>query len=249
MIPGKKIYFASDFHLGIPSFDKSLEREKLICNWLDSIKQDAEEIYLVGDIFDFWYEYRYTVPKGFTRFLGKIAELCDAGVKIHFFSGNHDMWMKDYFEKELGVKVYHQPITITCNQKIFFIGHGDGLGPGDTKYKFLKFFFRSNICQWLFSRLHPNFSFAIANAASRKSRLSGGYSDEVFLGENKEWLIQFCKEYLKTHPVDYFIFGHRHLALDIQVANNSRYINLGQWINGAQYAVFDGNSLILNKLI
>jgi UDP-2,3-diacylglucosamine hydrolase len=249
MTNGKKIYFASDFHLGIPNFEKSLEREKLICKWLDSIKQDAEEIYLVGDIFDFWYEYTYTIPKGFTRFLGKIAELSDAGIKIHFFSGNHDMWMKDYFEKELSVKVYHEPITFTYNQKVFYIGHGDGLGPGDTKYKFLKFFFRSKVCQWLFSRLHPNLSFAIANMASRKSRLATGYADEIFLGEEKEWLIQFCKEYLKTQPVDYFIFGHRHLTLDIQIFEGSRYINLGQWLNGAQYAVFDGNSLILNKLI
>ena len=249
MKEGKKIYFASDFHLGIPTFEKSLEREKLICKWLDAVKQDAEEIYLVGDIFDFWYEYKYTVPKGFTRFLGKVAELADAGIKIHFFSGNHDMWMKDYFEKELGVMVYHQPIVKTYQQKKFFIGHGDGLGPGDTKYKFLKLFFRSKVCQWLFSRLHPNLSFAIANAASRKSRLATGHTDEVYLGEEKEWLIQFCKDYLKKNHADFFIFGHRHMVLDVHINSNSRYVNLGQWLNGAQFAVFDGTNLILKKLI
>lgn len=248
MMAGKKIYFASDFHLGIPSFEKSFEREKLIVKWLDSIKHDAEEIYLVGDIFDFWYEYKYTIPKGFVRFLGKIAELADTGIKIYFFSGNHDMWMKDYFEKELGVIVCHEPLIKFYNQKKFYIGHGDGLGPGDTKYKFLKLFFRSRICQWLFSRIHPNLSFTIANAASKKSRLATEYSDEVFLGEDKEWLIQYCKDYLRKEHMDFFIFGHRHLVLDVNLSPESRYINLGQWLNGAQYAVFDGQNLILKRL-
>jgi len=236
-----KIYFASDFHLGIPHAEKSLEREKKLCKWLDEISKDATEIFLVGDIFDFWYEYKYTIPKGYTRFLGKIAQLSDAGIPIHFFSGNHDMWMKDYFKKELGVQVYHEPITIERGGKVFFIGHGDGLGPGDKKYKFLKFFFRSGVCRWLFSRLHPNFAFGLARVASKRSRLATGLSDEVFLGQEKEWLFQFCTEYVKSNQVDFFIFGHRHLKLDMEISGKARYINLGEWISKGQYAVFDGN--------
>ncbi len=241
----KKIYFASDFHLGIPNHEKSIEREKKICKWLDEIKQDASEIYLVGDIFDFWYEYKFTIPKGFTRFLGKIAELSDAGIKIHFFTGNHDMWMKEYFTKELNVAVHHQPITKTFNGKVFFIGHGDGIGPGDQKYKFLKFFFKSKVCQWLFTRIHPNFSFLIASTASKRSRLATGVADEVFLGEEKEWLYQFCLSYIENNKVDYFVFGHRHLALNMDIKGKARYINLGQWISKSQYAVFDSNDLKL----
>ncbi len=242
----KKIYFASDFHLGVPNPQKSLEREQKICRWLDSIKHDAGEVYLVGDIFDFWYEYRYTAPKGFVRFLGKIAELSDSGIKIHFFSGNHDMWMRDYLSKELGVEIHHKPITIVRGGKTFFIGHGDGLGPGDHKYKFLKMFFRSRFCQWLFSRLHPNLAFFIAKTASKKSRAAGGGKDEVFLGEEKEWLYQFCKDYLKNNPeINYFIFGHRHLMLNMEVSPTCRYINLGEWLSHAYYLYFDGTEIQL----
>jgi UDP-2,3-diacylglucosamine hydrolase len=243
---GKKIYFASDFHLGIPDHERSLIREKKIVRWLDSIKHDAEEIYLVGDIFDFWWEYKHVVPKGYTRLLGKIAELTDSGIKMNFFTGNHDLWMKDYFTKELNVTVYHDPITRTYNDTVFFIGHGDGLGPGDKKYKFLKAIFTSKICQWLYARLHPNLGFAIARAASVKSRVATGASDEIFLGEEKEWLYLFSKGYIKTHKIDYFIFGHRHLTLDMPLeGEKSRYINLGQWLSSSNYAVFDGKELFL----
>lgn len=246
MTPGKKIYFASDFHLGIPDHEHSLIREKKIVRWLDSIKSDAEEIYLVGDIFDFWWEYKHVIPKGYTRLFGKIAELTDSGIKINFFTGNHDLWMKDYFTKELNVSVYHDPITRRYNEKVFFIGHGDGLGPGDRKYKFLKAIFTSKICQWLYARLHPNLGFTIARAASIKSRVATGASDEVFLGEEKEWLYLFSKDYVKTHSVNYFIFGHRHLCLDMPIeGGKSRYINLGQWLSSSNYAVFDGKELFL----
>lgn len=245
----KKIYFASDFHLGVPTHAESLQREKLICRWLDSIKADAEEIYLVGDLFDFWYEYKYTVPKGTVRLLGKIAEITDAGIPVHFFVGNHDLWMKDYFTEELGVSVHHNPITRTFSNKVFYIGHGDGLGPGDKGYKLLRRIFASPLCQWLYSRLHPNLAFYIARRSSKRSRVITGDSDEKFLGAENEWLFLYSRDYLKTHQVDYFIFGHRHLPLDLDVDGKARYINLGEWINYHTYAVFDGEKLELKKFV
>lgn len=242
-----KIYFASDFHLGVPSLQSSLAREKKICRWLDEIKNDASEIYLVGDIFDFWYEYKYTIPKGTTRLLGKIAEITDAGIPVHFFVGNHDLWMNDYFTEELNVQVHHHPIEKNFAGKTFYIGHGDGLGPGDYMYKFLRKIFASSVCQWLFSRLHPNLAFYIAKKSSKRSRVITGDSDEKFLGNENEWLFLYCRDYLKTKAVDYFIFGHRHLPLDLNVDDKARYINLGEWLNYCTYAVFDGNELLLKK--
>ena len=243
----KKIYFASDFHLGVPSHAQSLIREKLVCQWLDSIKADAGAIYLVGDIFDFWYEYKYTVPKGTVRLLGKIAELTDAGIPVHFFVGNHDLWMKDYFVEELQVKIHYKPITIIYNDKKFYIGHGDGLGPGDKSYKFLRSIFANKALQWLFSRLHPNLAFYIAKQSSKRKKVITGNKDEKFLGAENEWLFLYCRNYLKTEAVDYFIFGHRHLPLDLDVDSKARYINLGEWINYNTYAVFDGETVLLKK--
>lgn len=247
MQAGKKIYFASDFHLGVPSFEKSLAREKRIVKWLDEIKLDAAEIYLMGDMFDFWFEYKYAAPKGFVRLLGKIAEITDSGIPVTFFTGNHDMWMFDYLPREIGVTIYKDPIEKEFNGKKFFLGHGDGLGPGDKGYKFIKKIFSNRFCQWLFARIHPNFGIGMANYWSRKSRLSNGPEDEKFTGEENEWLVVFAKEVLKTKHFDYFIFGHRHLPLDIKLAENSRYINLGEWVNYNTYAVFDGNTVELKK--
>ncbi|MBK8365554.1 MAG: UDP-2,3-diacylglucosamine diphosphatase [Bacteroidetes bacterium] len=247
MKPGKKIYFASDFHLGVPTYEKSLEREHKIVKWLDSIKADAEELYLLGDVFDFWFEYRTVVPRGYVRLLGKLAELSDSGIKIHYFTGNHDMWTFDYLEKELNVIIYRAPIEISYNGKAFYIGHGDGLGPGDHGYKFIKKVFASKVCQWLFARLHPNFGIGIANYFSKKSRIATGTTDEKFLGEEKEWLVIYSKEILAKKHFDYLIFGHRHLPLDIKI-DSSRYINLGDWIQYFTYGVFDGAEFELKKL-
>lgn len=247
MKPGKKIYFASDFHLGVPTYEKSLEREHKIVKWLDSIKADAEELYLLGDVFDFWFEYRTVVPRGYVRLLGKLAELSDSGIKIHYFTGNHDMWTFDYLEKELNVIIYRVPIEISYNGKAFYIGHGDGLGPGDHGYKFIKKVFASKVCQWLFARLHPNFGIGIANYFSKKSRIATGTTDEKFLGEEKEWLVIYSKEILAKKHFDYLIFGHRHLPLDIKI-DSSRYINLGDWIQYFTYGVFDGAEFELKKL-
>ena len=247
MKPGKKIYFASDFHLGVPTYENSLEREHKIVKWLDSIKADAEELYLLGDVFDFWFEYRTVVPRGYVRLLGNLAELSDSGIKIHYFTGNHDTWTFDYLEKELNVIIYRAPIEISYNGKAFYIGHGDGLGPGDHGYKFIKKVFASKVCQWLFARLHPNFGIGIANYFSKKSRIATGTTDEKFLGEEKEWLVIYSKEILAKKHFDYLIFGHRHLPLDIKI-DSSRYINLGDWIQYFTYGVFDGAEFELKKL-
>ena len=241
----KNIYFASDFHLGAPDYITSLEREKKVVEWMDSIKNDAKEIYLVGDLFDFWFEYRTVVPRGFVRILGKIAELTDAGIPVHLFTGNHDMWIFDYLPKELNVILHREPIEMDFDGKKFLIGHGDGLGPGDHNYKFLKKVFANKLCQWLFGFIHPNIGMGIANYWSRRSRSYNEENNEIFLGEDKEWLVIYCKEKLQQKHYDYFIFGHRHLALDIKLNDHSRYINLGDWFHTKSFAVWDGQELVL----
>jgi len=243
----KKIYFLSDFHLGAPNFSASLEREKKIVSFLDNIRKDAAQIIIAGDIFDFWYEYKTVVPKHFVRLLGKLAEITDSSIPVMLFAGNHDMWMRGYFENELNIPVYFQPKTFEWNNKKFFVGHGDGLGPGDHGYKFIKKIFRNKFCQWLFGQMHPTLGMAIANYFSKKSRQKTGSSDAVFLGENNEWLVIYAREVLAKEHFDYFIFGHRHLPLDIQLNDGSRYINLGDWITNFTYAVFDGNNVELKK--
>jgi len=244
---GKKIYFASDFHLGVPDHATSVAREKRIVAWLNSVKEDAHAIYLLGDIFDFWFEYRHAIPKGFIRLQGKLAELRDSGMPIYFFTGNHDMWLFDYFEKELGIIIYRDPQVLLFNNQKLLIGHGDGLGPGDNTYKLLKKFFNSGVCQWLFARLHPNFGISLARYWSRQSRISNMKLEEKFTGEENEYLLTYCRELEKTSHHDFYIFGHRHLPLDLSVAENSRYINLGEWVHFDTYAVYDGKQVALKK--
>ena len=239
-----KLYFASDFHLGAGGYKASREREALLVRWLDTIREDAAEVFLMGDVFDFWFEYKTVVPKGYIRFLGKLAEMADAGIKLYFFKGNHDMWMFDYFEKELNATIVTNELEIERNGKKFYLHHGDGLGPGDAMYKTLKKIFRSKICQWLFARLHPNFGVGIANYWSRHSRIAGE-RNEVRKNQEKEWLVIYSRELLQANFYDYLIFGHRHLPLDVQLNEHSRYINLGEWVNYNSYAVFDGQELTL----
>ena len=242
---GKKIFFASDFHLGDSDKDTNREREATIIRWLDSIESEAQEIYLMGDLFDFWFEYKSVIPRGYVRLLGKLAALRDKDIPIFFFTGNHDMWMFDYFEKELGIPVIKKPIKKELLGKKFFLGHGDGLGPGDHGYKFLKKVFANPICQWLFARLHPNFGFGLARFWSGKSR-SANPPIEKFHGAEKEWLILFSEEQVTREYADYLIFGHRHLPIDHKLKNGkSRYINLGEWMNFNSYAVFDGENVEL----
>jgi UDP-2,3-diacylglucosamine hydrolase len=241
---GKNLYFASDFHLGAGGYASSREREDRIIRWLDMIKDDVAELFLMGDVFDFWFEYKTVVPKGYIRFLGKLSQLTDAGVKLYLFKGNHDMWMFDYFVWELGATIITNELVIERGGKKFYLHHGDGLGPGDRFYKFLKKFFRSGICQWLFARLHPNLGVGIANAWSQQSRISGAKDFEK-MQYQQEWLEVYSLEVLKTRHFDYFVFGHRHMPLDINLPNNSRYVNLGEWVNYNTYAVFNGERLAL----
>lgn len=245
MQSGKKIYFASDFHLGVPNREASREREERIIRWLNMAQQDAAEIFLVGDVFDFWFEYKHAIPKGFARLQGKIAEITDSGIPVHYFTGNHDMWVFTYFEEELGVKMYRKNAEFVWGEKKFLVGHGDGLGPGDHGYKFIKKVFANPVCQWLFGWIHPNIGIGIANFWSGRSRMANKGEDQKFLGEDEEWLAIYCKEVLQRQHYDYFIFGHRHLPLDLKVGENSRYINLGEWVNYSSYAVFDGQNLSL----
>lgn len=245
---GKKIYFLSDFHLGAPDPQKSLEREKIIVSFLEKIREDAAVIFIVGDMFDFWYEYKRVVPKGFTRILGKLAEISDSGIQLHFFVGNHDMWMNDYFIRELNMPTYFEPKEFNFNGKDFLIGHGDGLGPGDHGYKAMKKVFRNPFCQWAFGILPPYFGMGLANYFSRKSREATGKHEEVFMGEENEWLITYCKEELKKKNYDYLVFGHRHLPIDFKFNNGSRYINLGDWIRYFTFATFDGEQLKLESI-
>lgn len=241
----KRIYFLSDFHLGAPTAAASLDRERTIVRFLDQIKHDAAEIFLVGDLFDFWYEYRLVVPKGHVRLLGKLAELSDAGIPLHFFMGNHDMWVKDYFQKELGMQVYDRPVLFERQGKKLCVGHGDGLGPGDQGYKRLKKIFRNPVAQWLFGILPPAIGIGLANYFSRRSRAQTGSTEEVFLGADKEWLIQYAKHKQLSEPVDYYVFGHRHLPIDHSIALGARYINLGDWIRYQTYGVMEDGLLQL----
>lgn len=243
----KNIYFLSDFHLGAPDHTNSLEREKILVQFLSEIKDKASEIFLVGDMFDFWYEYRNVVPKGYTRLLGKLAELSDAGIAMHFFVGNHDMWMRDYFQKELNIPVYFEPKEFERYGKKFLIGHGDGLGPGDHGYKRLKKVFRNPVSKWLFGILPPVLGMGLANYLSRRSRAQTGATEEIFLGEDKEWLIIYSKEVLQKKKIDFFVFGHRHLPIYYRLNEDSRYINLGDWIRYYTYAIFDGQQLELKS--
>ena len=242
---GKKIYFASDFHLGVPDYNSSLTRERKLVKWLDQVKHDAHSIYLLGDIFDFWFEYKQAIPKGFIRLQGKLAELRDQGMPIYFFTGNHDMWMFDYFTTELGIVIYREPQEIRVNKTKMLVGHGDGLGDGDFVYKLLKKFFNSGICQWLFARIHPNLGIWIAKVWSRQSRISNNAREEKFKGEENEFLLTYCRELEKKDHHDFYVFGHRHLPLDLKVGENSRYINLGEWVHFNTYAVLSSDSMEL----
>lgn len=234
---GEAAYFASDFHLGAPNPEKSLEREKKIVRWLDSLS-DCRYLFLMGDLFDFWFEYRHVVPKGHVRFLGKLAELSDRGVDVFLFTGNHDMWMFGYLEEQLNARVFRQTIEVNLQGKKLLAGHGDGLGPGDHTYKLLKKVFENRLCQLLFGALHPGIGFGIAKAWSSHSRISNN-KDEAFLGD-REYLLRYCREIHAGNAFDYYIFGHRHLPLDLPVGESGRYLNTGEWMNHCRYLRFDG---------
>jgi len=238
-----KIYFASDQHFGAPTAEKSKVREEKFVAWLDLVKKDATCIFLLGDLFDFWFEYNTVVPKGFVRVLGKLAELRDSGIPIHFFVGNHDLWMRDYFEKELNIPVYHEPKEFTFDNKTFYIGHGDGLGPGDYGYKRMKKVFVNPLCKWLFKWLHPDIGVALAQHLSVKNKLISGDEDVVYRGEKNEWLVLYSKEILANKHYNFFVFGHRHLPMTLEIGKDSEYVNTGDWVSYFTYGVFDGEKM------
>ncbi len=272
MPPGQQIYFLSDFHLGVPDHASSVAREKRIVRFLEEAAADASEIHILGDLFDMWFEYKQVVPRGFTRLLGKLSELHDRGIPVHIHIGNHDMWAFDYLPKETGATLHQEPIVREWNGKRVYIGHGDGLGPGDHGYKFIKQVFRNPVMQWCFARLHPNFGMGLAHFWSGRSRKKNYENDRQWLGDDQEWLVQYCRELLREEHYDYLIFGHRHLPVDMEVlptagspagdpagdngtrykrapaeGTNARYINLGDWITHFTYAVLDEGGVRLMK--
>lgn len=243
------IYFASDLHLGVPDYTQSKTRERHFVQWLTEITPHASEIYLVGDIFDFWFEYKTVVPRGYLHLLGKLIEIRERGIPITILKGNHDLWMRDYFEKELGIPVLDKPIERTFGQKRFYIAHGDGLGPGDKGYKFMKKCFQNRFLQWIFRSIHPDWGIGLANFFSTQSRKSNIHKDKIDYGE-KEMLISYSRTLLQQTHYDYLIYGHRHLPKQIVLRtepNPSEYINLGDWISSFTYAVFDGQNLSLKS--
>lgn len=241
----KNIYFASDFHLGSPNHKESRTREDRIVRWLSMIEPTCSELFLMGDVFDFWFEYRTVVPKGYVRLFGKLAAMSDAGIKIWFFKGNHDMWVQDYFTKEMGIEIVSDELLIERGGKTFYLHHGDGLGPGDANYRILRKIFRNPICRWLFSILPPKIGLGIATGWSSKSRIVNTRKEEVFLGEENEWLAIHSRQVLQKQHYDYFIYGHRHLPMIINLGSNSQYFNIGEWLGFNSYAVFDGQELHL----
>lgn len=243
----KKVYFASDQHFGAPTPELSFPREQKFVAWLDEVKKDAEAIFLVGDLFDFWFEYKTVVPKGFVRVLGKLAEIRDSGIPIYFFVGNHDLWMEDYFQKELNIPVFYDNQEYTFGDKTFLVGHGDGKGPGDMGYKRMKKVFTNPVSKWLFRWLHPDIGVGLAQYLSVKNKLISGDEDVTFLGEDKEWLILYSKRKLETKHYNYLVFGHRHLPMKVTVGENSEYVNLGDWITYFTYGVFDGENFEIKK--
>lgn len=249
LAPGKKIYFASDFHLGLPMDDDDKSREAKICAWLLSLEKDAEYIFLIGDLFDTWMEYKMAVPRGFIRFLGTLAYLRSKGIQIIIFTGNHDLWMTDYFTKELGIPVYHDEYTFEIGAHKFFLHHGDGLGPGDHGYKLLRKILKNRFCQWLYRGLHPNIGLKLAQYFSRKGA-KHHMTIQEYQGHDNEWLYQFCKDYNShtSSKIDYFIFGHRHLSLDVEVPTGGRYLNCGDWITLNSYVEYDGHDCVLRFL-
>lgn len=246
----QKIYFASDFHLGIPDHDSSLEREKRLVSWLEMARADAAEIFLMGDLFDFWFEYKTAIPRGYARLLGKLAEITDSGIPVHLFRGNHDMWAFDYLTQELNIQLHRDPEFREFNGKYFYLAHGDGLGPGDNGYKFIKKVFANRFNQWLFRQIHPDFGIRMALFWSRKSRSASTEKEKKIRDINLKLIQQritvHSNEMLKLHPeLNFLVYGHYHYPIDLLLESGAHQVVLGDWITHFTYAVFDGKQLVL----
>lgn len=237
----KNYYFISDLHLGSPDYQSSREREFLLLQWMDMVAPMAEGIFLMGDVFDYWHEYKYVVPKGFVRFLGKLAELSDRGITLYYFTGNHDIWVYDYLPQEIGLKVYREPTIMTIAGKRFYLAHGDGLGPKDYFFKTIKSLFTNRLLQYLYRHIHPDYTIPFAQAWSERSRKKTKSRAPIAIED--EWLVMHSREILKTQHIDYFVYGHRHRLHDVWLNPKSRYLNVGDWIKHYSYLVFDGENL------
>ena len=244
---GKKIYFASDMHLGAPYISDPRKHEARIVAWLDTVKKNAHEIYLIGDIFDFWYEYKHSVPRGFTRFLGKLSEITDSGIPVHVFTGNHDVWIFDYLPSECGVILHQHPLKTEIAGKVFYLAHGDELGAINRSYMMVKRLFRNRTAQWFFSLLHPDIAVSFAKWWSGKSRIKNEQSyKSTYMGDDKEWQVRYARKVLNDNPeINYFLFGHRHIAREIPLNDNCTVFYLGDWLNNFSYAEFDGTDVKL----
>lgn len=247
----KNVYFLSDAHLGSLAIQHRRMQERRIVNFLDSIKHKAAAVYLLGDMFDFWHEYKTVVPKGYTRFLGKLSELTDRGVEVHFFTGNHDLWVGDYLERECGVTLHRRSSVVEIYGKVFYLAHGDRLGSTDRKFRLLRSVFHNRLCQTLFASIHPRWGVAFGLEWARRSRLKREDGKEpAYMGEDREELIVFAKDYLKTHPdINFFIFGHRHIELDLMLSRQTRLLILGDWISQFSYVIYDGEHLFLEEYV
>jgi len=232
------VYIVSDFHLGSPNEKQSRQRELRILRWLDEIEKDATHLILLGDIFDFWFEYHDVVPKGYYKLLSKFSQLRDLNIEIFYFTGNHDMWVRDYFVKEMKFSLFREQHAFVINGKKCLIGHGDGLGPKDVGYKFIKalFAFRPNIK--LFGALHPRLAFGLARFFSQKSRAMTSKEEETYMGDNKEQLVNYIRSILSEEQIDYFIYAHRHLPLEIKMNDKAIYFNSGDWLVHDSYLRF-----------
>ncbi len=248
----KNVYFLSDAHLGSVAVAHQRQQERRLVRFLDSVKHKASAIYLLGDMFDFWHEYKTVVPRGFTRFLGKLSELSDMGVEVHYFTGNHDLWTLDYLEKECGVILHHQPATLEIADKVFFLAHGDGLGDGNRSFKCLRYIFHNRVCRRLFAMVHPRWgiSMGLAWAGNSYRRHKNNPQSETFKGEDKEPLVCYSRKYMAGHPeIDFFIYGHRHIELDLMLSDKVRMLILGDWISQFTFAVFDGEHLYMEDYV
>jgi len=243
-----KTYFISDVHLGSSVINDSLEREKRLVRWLDSIRDDAKALYLLGDIFDFWFEYKKVVPRGFSRFLGKLAELSDNGLEIHYFTGNHDVWIVDYLPEEIGLYLHKNPFVTEIAGKVFYIAHGDECDDSSRSFRLIHWIFHNRLCQRMFRSIHPDLGIKMAHAWAKNSRCKEKEKPKPYLGEEKEQLILYSKSFVKKHPeTDYLIFGHRHIILDLMLNAKNRMVIIGDWLQLFSYAVFDGKELSIKQ--
>lgn len=248
----KPVYFISDVHLGSLAIDHRRMQERRLVRFLDSIKDKAGAVFMLGDMFDFWYEWKHVVPKGFTRFLGKLSELSDMGVEVHYFTGNHDIWAFDYLSRECGITVHYEPLTTEIYGKLFYLAHGDGMGDPNRSFLLLRSIFHNRACQWMFSNLiHPNLAMKLGLSWAKRSRMKRIDGKEPpYMGEDKEHLVLFTKEYMKSHPdIDFYMYGHRHIELDLMLTSKTRMMILGDWISLFTYAVWDGEHLFMENYI